>query len=109
MILSDIANKYIGIKADHRALAPCLAIAEFISSMLTGDNGLRNMPLRACTEFVAATIANFPFSVSTNSTLLPVSSPRAARTPAGIVICPLDVTEAVAMIYIPWFAFLSLM
>src|SRR5215467_171938 len=70
-------------------------MAEFISSMVTGLLTLpRKRPSSSRTERVAATIANCPFSISTNSTRSPASTPSASRTRAGIVICPFEVIVA---------------
>src|SRR5579863_2317125 len=53
-------------------------------------------------------ITNCPFSTSTNSMRSPESTPKAARTRTGMVICPLEVIVAAAIrilsiIYIPYF------
>jgi hypothetical protein len=78
------------IHGDHFHPAPRAAIAAFICSTLTGACGMRSMPFRDCTSRVAATIKYCPDSSSTNSTRLPGFRPLAARTAAGIVICPLE-------------------
>src|ERR1700683_410668 len=73
-------------------------MAAFISSIDTGFLTLwRNSPFSSCTERVAAIMVNCPFSISTNSTRSPASSPSAERTLAGIVIWPFEVTVALAM------------
>ena len=57
-----------------------------------------NIPFNSRTEHFAATMANFPLSISTNSTRSPASSPRASRTVTGMVTWPFDVIVADAML-----------
>lgn len=72
-----------------------------MSSILTFFAGLRTRPFRSRTEWVAAMKANLPSGSSTNSMRSPVSRPSGARTLAGIVTWPLDVSVAVAMSFAP--------
>lgn len=98
IVSCKVAHNDVRIQSDHRDWPPCSAIARFISSIDTGVIGLRSTPFRACTGLVAATMVYCPSPVSTNSIRLPVSKPSAARTEAGMVTCPFEVTVAVAMI-----------
>jgi hypothetical protein len=66
--------------------------------MVTGLFGFLTMPFMALTGKVAASNSKRPDSTWTNSTLSPVEMPSAARTVAGIVICPLLVIVDVAII-----------
>ena len=52
---------------------------------------------RGADDFDVAMMENFPSSVSTNSTRSPVSRPNAVRTWIGMVICPFEVSVAVAI------------
>jgi len=51
----------------------------------------RNSSFKSCTEYVAGTRTNSPFSISTKSTRSPGRTPSADRTLLGIVIVPLEV------------------
>ena len=76
---------------------PIREMLRFMSSMVTARRGLGKIPLRDRMSRVAG-LTRKPAFVSINSTRCPASSFSFVRTDFGIVICPLLVIVAVAML-----------
>ncbi len=73
--MSKVADDDIRVEAEQRDLDARFLMAAFISSIDTGlGRRSRNSPFNSFTERVAATMANCPFSTSTNSMRSPATT-----------------------------------
>src|SRR5471030_2297028 len=86
IVTSEQAHQNVRVDTDHfTANATLRRTISFISSIEKLTPGLCSMPFRRSADAVAATIAYWPCSYSTNSIRPPCSRPNAIRIALGIV------------------------